>query len=264
MNGTLRDSWDSRGADFQPVLTTCRIKKVGRPKFKESHSHGLEARVTRRILAPLMLVVVFVTSALGDVTPPVSDPPLPHTALGNEPIRSSPASLPPTNGAAANLPAPTSMDYPRVLGALGIVIALIFLLRWAARFFFPSVAGRSPSRIVEVLARSVLTPKQQVMLVRVGRRLILVGDSGAQMTTLCEIADPDEVASLVGQLRDEKMSAAPGFGSLFARFTRRFDPPEQQDVRPLEDAEDATPVASARSELDGLRDRVRQLAEQFK
>jgi flagellar biogenesis protein FliO len=158
------------------------------------------------------------------------------------------------------------MEYARVLGALGVVIALIFLFRWAARFFFPSVAGRSPTRIVEVLARSVLTPRQQVMLIRVGRRLIVVGDSGSHLSTLCEIADPDEVASLMGHVREEKISAASGFGSLFGRFTRRFESCDEEESSDLIDAQETRDPAdaTARSELEGLRDRVRRLADQFK
>jgi flagellar biogenesis protein FliO len=191
-----------------------------------------------------------------------ADSPLPHTALGDEPIRSTAAQAP-ASGAVVSAPVPPAMEYGRVLGALGVVIALIFLLHWASRFFFPSVAGRSSSQIVEVLARSALTPKQQVVLIRVGRRLIVVGDSGAQMNTLCEIADPDEVASLVGQLRNDKIAAASAFSSLFGRFSRRFEVAEEPDVPPLRNVEQDAPVESAQSELDGLRDRVRRLSEQF-
>jgi flagellar biogenesis protein FliO len=248
----------TRSTGFQPVLTVHRVERSGGPRTGNWPLHGLEARATRRLLIAAVSLLMLATSASADA-------PLPHTPLGDEPIRST-TPPPSTSGAAVNVPVAPSMDYGRVLGALGVVIALIFLLRWAAKFFFPSVAGRSPSHIVEVLARSMLTPKQHVVLIRVGRRLIVVGDSGAQMNTLCEIADPDEVASLVGQLRDEKISAASGFGSLFGRFSRRFDASEEPDTPPLRDAEDppADSEASARSELDGLRDRVRLLAEQFK
>ena len=159
------------------------------------------------------------------------------------------------------------MDYSRVLGALAVVLGLIFLLRWCSRFFFPSAAGRQSSRAVEVIARSALSPKQQIMLIRVGRRLIVVGDSGAQMNTLCELSEPDEVAALVGQLQDEKLP--PGrkaFGAMFGRSRSRFDATDQAEPAPplVDDAEDAEPVGTAREELSGLRERVRLLAQQFK
>jgi flagellar biogenesis protein FliO len=164
------------------------------------------------------------------------------------------------------------MDFPRVLGALGIVIGLIFVLRWLGRFFFPGVAGRGANRAIEVLSRSPLSPKQQLMLIRVGRRLIVVGDTGSQMSALCEITDPDEIAGLVGQLRDEKTTPTTrAFGAMFGSSRRAFEteadsaPPEEARST-LHDTEvdDVVAPGSAREELNGLRDRVRMLAEQFK
>jgi hypothetical protein len=103
----------------------------------------------------------------------------------------------------------------------------------------------------------------------VGRRLIVVGDSGSQMNPLCQITDPDEVAELVGQLRDEKTCApSRAFGAMFGRSRQEFEPPDQSPASAsseLREAEaDEAPVASAREELSGLRERVRLLAEQFK
>jgi hypothetical protein len=106
------------------------------------------------------------------------------------------------------------------------------------------------------------------MLIRVGRRVIVVGESGSQMNTLCEITDPDEVAELAGQLQDAK-TASPGrmFGTMFGRSRRDFERADDRPVEPssgLREAEtDETPVASAREELSGLRERVRLIAEQF-
>jgi len=162
------------------------------------------------------------------------------------------------------------LDYPRVLAALGIVIGLIFVLRWCGRFFFPATVGRGRSRAVEVISRSPLSPKQQVMLLRVGRRLIVVGDSGQQMNPLCQITDPDEVAELVGQLRDEKTSTpSRAFGAMFGRSRQEFEPAEEPPASAASalreaDTDDEAPVATAREELTGLRERVRMLAEQFK
>jgi hypothetical protein len=94
-----------------------------------------------------------------------------------------------------------------------------------------------------------------------------VGENGTQMNTLCEISDPDEVAGLVGQLREEKTAAAAAFSSLFGRFNRRFGPEEERiesdAPSELRDEPEEPRASSARGELDGLRERVRLLAEQF-
>lgn len=210
--------------------------------------------------------------ARADIAPAATAAPsLPHTSLGEEPIRATDAAAP---SAGAPVPAagaqPSGMDYPRVLAALGMVIALILGLRWCSRFVFPTSGGRAGGRAVEVVSRSALSPKQQVLLLRVGRRVVVVGDSGAHMHPLCEITDPDEVAELVGQLRVER--STPGsraFGSMFGRSRQSFEPgaedPSPGTTQELRDAEsDDAPVSSAREELSGLRERVRLLAEQFK
>jgi flagellar biogenesis protein FliO len=196
------------------------------------------------------------------------DPAVPRTALGDQPLRSGTAGpKTPATDAAVATRAP-SMDLTRVGAALAAVIVLIFILRWLGKAFFPSAASRGQTRVVEVLSRSALAPKQQVMLLRVGRRLIVVGDSGTQMNTLCEISDPDEVAGLVGQLREEKTAAAAAFTSLFGRFSRRYSggDDEREEVGAmveLRDEPEEPAVLSAKGELDGLRERVRMLSEQF-
>ena len=207
------------------------------------------------------------TPSLDTVPPEPDASSFPRSALGDEGVRSKPdQSAGPAGPETSSRP--EAMDYPRVLGALGIVIGLIFVLRWVGRHIFPASAGRGASRTIEVLSRSPLSPKQQVVLLRVGRRLVVVGDTGAQLNPLCEITDPDEIAALVGQIRDEKSSApSAAFGAMFGRSRRRFEsvePPVEQPMTGLQDDEDMAPVTSAREELSGLRERVRMLSEQFK
>ena len=199
--------------------------------------------------------------------PVTADSPIPHTAMGDQPLRLGAGAGRSQNPALPGIPKAPSTDYQRVVFALIAVVALIFVLRAVGRVLFPSVTSRGQSRVVEVLSRSALAPKQQVMLLRVGRRVIVVGDSGTQMNTLCEISDPDEVAGLVGQLREEKTAAAAAFTSLFGRFNRRFEA-EQEGIESdaaaeLRDDRDEIPASSPHGELDGLRERVRMLAEQF-
>jgi flagellar biogenesis protein FliO len=201
----------------------------------------------------------------------------PRPTLGDEPIRgSTPASSPGASpDPAAGASSSGGTDYYRVLAALALVLGLIFLLRWFGRFFFPTMTGRG-SRAIEVITRSPLSPKQQVMLIRVGRRLVLIGDSGSQLSPLCEITDPDEIAALVGQLRDDKGKAPGSAWSFAAAFSRYRNDHEAGAVGQesaassnvdltgdVEDPAEQAAVSSAREELNGLMDRVRSLKEQF-
>jgi len=64
---------------------------------------------------------------------------------------------------------------------------------------------RSPfQRAMKILSRLVISPKQQLLMIQIGRRIVVVGDAGGQMSPLSEITDSDEAAALVAQLADEK------------------------------------------------------------
>lgn len=181
---------------------------------------------------------------------------------------------------ARKAPKPNSqgMEIGRLVAALGVVIGLIFLMRWLAKRFFVTPGGGGASRVVQVLSRTPLAPKQQLLMIQVGRRIVLASDSGGQMNSLCEISDPDEVAALIGQMLEEKAAASPrSFGSLFGRMRRGFDeqaaagesglPGETaagaRDDDPEEEASDPA-LTSTRTELRGLMERVRVLSRQFK
>jgi len=171
--------------------------------------------------------------------------------------------------------APVGFDTSRVALALAIVIGLIVVLRWLAKRLFGSAAPGRSSRAVQVLSRNVISPKQQLLVVQVGRRLVVVGDSGQQMNPLCEITDPDEMAALIGQIQEEKRDTVSGaFASLFGRagtsFEKDAEPQRSVDVTDEDDGnvESASPESSGvretRNELSGLMDKVRVMSRQFR
>ena len=219
-------------------------------------------------LIRLVLLAVLAGGALRGSFVLGADAALPHSSIGDEPVRNVSPAQSDTQQAPVT-PQSESVEYGRVLGALAVVIGLILVLRWCGKWIFPVSGRRGGGKVVEVVSRSPLSPKQQIIVIRVGRRLVVVGDSGSQMNSLCEITDPDEIASLVGQVREQRTPATAGvFGSIFGKSRRDFDavaPASTSDVAAaLNDAEpEETEVASAREELSGLRERVRLIAEQF-
>ena len=240
-----------------PRLTRVGFLWHGLPA-RDSQKHGLVAHATS-LVALFFLLSLVVGSARADVA-------VPHSTIGDEPIRGMTEQAVPS--ASNSTAQPQGMDYPRVLGALGIVIGLILALRWCGKWIFPAASGRSGSRAVEVLSRAPLSPKRQVVLLRIGRRIVVVTESGSQMNTLCEITDPDEVSELAGQLKDVRSEPANRvFQTMFGRRRRDFEatPPAATDLpADLREAEaDDNSVTSARDELSGLRERVRMIAEQF-
>jgi flagellar biogenesis protein FliO len=138
-----------------------------------------------------------------EAAPPATPAPAAATgAYDNEPLKSA------IGGAAGSKAAPGTalsagaggLDLPRVCYSLALVLGLVLLLRWGARWFFPGALVARRSGAIRLLARTPLGPKQQVMLIAVGRRVLVVADNGQHMTRLTEITESGEIAGLTVEL----------------------------------------------------------------
>jgi flagellar biogenesis protein FliO len=217
---------------------------------------------------PVILAVVLLTlvGLFATATPAAR-------AAETDAIRRGPDSAGPTTraAAAAALPPPSSAGATRVGLALLAIVALILTLKWGGQKFLGASLGHKPNRAVEVVARNPVGPKQSVLLLRVGRRILIVGDSAGSLSKLTEIADPDEVAELVGALRQDKSDSTPRtFGSLFKSAETDFESPaaELDNFSPPADVQDIDTSANedrleSRDELAGLTNRVRSLSRQL-
>lgn len=175
-------------------------------------------------------------------------------------------------------------SYTRTALALAGVIAVIFGLRYVAQRYLKLPSPTSAGAVVSLLGTTPLGPRQQLMLVQVGRRLLVVAGQGGQLSSLCEITDPDEIAEMVGRLNTSRSRAGEGaFSSLFARVAERFGAAQRteraldyqaadavvtpQSHGPAADPADAqaTPTpAQTSEELSRLMQKVKALAQQFK
>jgi len=107
----------------------------------------------------------------------------------------------------------------RTLGALAVVAGLIFAARWFLRRWGASgPAGRAGP--MEVLARASVAPRQQLLLVRLGKRLVLIGAGGGTMSTLAEVSDQAEVDELMRSVRAAKGAS---FAGLLTRRKEGFN-----------------------------------------
>jgi flagellar biosynthetic protein FliO len=167
-------------------------------------------------------------------------------------------------GAAATNPTgevqASSSSVTRVSLSLAAVLALIVVLYWVGRKMLPRGGFGPASRAIEVLARTPISPKQKIVVVRVGRRILVVGEGGQTLTTLCEIADPDEVAVLLGQLQDGGLAGSGSFASMLSSAAERFRSADRAaEVAEEQNAE----LAQTHEELNGLAERVRVMAKQI-
>jgi flagellar biosynthetic protein FliO len=107
----------------------------------------------------------------------------------------------------------------RTLAALALVVAIIFAVRWTLRRLGGAKTAHPAAGVVEVLSRTSVSPRQQVLLVRFGKRLLLVGSGPQGLRTLAEAASPEESAELLEAARASKADV---FAGIFRRKAEAF------------------------------------------
>lgn len=82
--------------------------------------------------------------------------------------------------------------------ALGGTLLVIVLARSAVKRFGGNLGvGKRPSGVVEILARYPVARGQQVILLKVGRRVIVAHQNGQAMQALSEFSTPEDVADIM-------------------------------------------------------------------
>ena len=156
------------------------------------------ANVGQNVLAPLPDAHRHIPSS--DVVPATATELLPlkiESPSGNQPLRLAPKGE--TNPASqANGRGPPSIGgtIVNIISSLAIVLGLFFLVAWMMRRGTSRSGGALPSDVVQVLGRAQLSPKQQMHLLRVGDKLVLVAITPGGVRTLTEVTDPNEVTRL--------------------------------------------------------------------
>jgi flagellar biogenesis protein FliO len=170
--------------------------------------------------------------------------------------------------------------------ALGAVIGVIFglgmIVKRAARrggglMSALGPGGRAPSGLLEVLGRYPISRGTTLVLLKMDRRILLLCQSGggkiaggAGMTTLCEVTDPEDVASILLKTRDEEENTLAQKFQAFLKGEEKsaaeaLDVPAAPAIRSpqaaltgpdsfeLSQARAAKPAAAIRTRLNSLR-----------
>lgn len=208
----------------------------------------------------MALLLAAVALPAGGAEAPTSRP-----AMEDMPIRRSAPAGSPAERAGAD----AASSLWRMMAALGAVIGLIFALRWLSQRVM-GLGDTGASGTVKILARAAVSPRQQMLLVHVGRRLLLVGNSGASLNTLAQITDPDEVAAILGQIRQRHPAAAGGaFETALRGASAEYASDDAEPAEPsgqTADAarNDAATTSRVREDLAGLIEKVRTLGGLFR
>lgn len=148
------------------------------------------------------------------------------------------------------------------MAALGVVIALVLAIRWGYTKLTGRPATMGGSRAVEALSRTAIAPKNHVVLLRVGRRVLVCNDSAHGMRTLAEVDDPEEVAELLESVTASRPNSSTGsFNALLARF---HNPGPSVTTRDTVDFDEDLAFADegrdrAENDVDRTRDQLSQL-----
>lgn len=109
--------------------------------------------------------------------------------------------------------------------ALGATLLVIVLARSAIKRFGGKLpCARRPQGVVEVLARYPIARGQQVVLLKVGRRVIVTHQGAQGMQALSEFSSESEVADLVARCEAGERAKSPfSFDALLRQSDKSFD-----------------------------------------
>ncbi|MGV3605096.1 MAG: FliO/MopB family protein [Planctomycetaceae bacterium] len=110
----------------------------------------------------------------------------------------------------AKSPGTSSQAIGTTLGSLAIVLGVFFAVSWVCRKISPQAAGPLPKDVLELLGRTSLGGRQQLQLLRLGNKLVLVAVTAAGIETVTEVDDPAEVERILQLCRREQPSSASG------------------------------------------------------
>ena len=150
------------------------------------------------------------------------------------------------------------------LAALGVVLAIVFGIRWLLKRGGVVSTVTPHGGIVEVLSRTTVAPRSHVILMRVGTRVLVVSDSTAGMRTLASVEDAEEVAELLGAIDSAKAtSMSQSFGSVMKKLSGQWSGEEEglDDDSDMIVAEPGSAVDQAAGALSRVRGRLASLTD---
>ena len=209
-------------------------------------------------IPPLLVAAAMLSTALPAVSPAVAEEPAP----AEQPVLQRHAAREPAAGRENALQLQTQTSAFDMLWPLCAVLAIVVFCVLAIRKWMPQAGRLGGSDAIKLLARHHLSGKQSLCLVRFGQRAVFVGVTHERISVLSEIADPEEVASLVAAAERGRPGS---FTSMFGKFTTAETDRQAADDGDASDIEEEMLVSSENlkqtgRDIRGLVQRVRTLS----
>ena len=90
--------------------------------------------------------------------------------------------------------------------ALGLTAIAVLAGLTLSKKLLPGLSRDSATRAVRVLSQTPLGARGAVYLLQCGQRVLVIGASSTQITTLAEIIDPDEIDDLLRPVRNQELT----------------------------------------------------------
>ncbi len=136
-----------------------------------------------------------------------------------------------------------------VLGVCGLFCAALFIMKK----YVPGHRQLFNHPAIEVLGRTHLDQKRFVSLIRVGKRIVVVGVSPDEMRSLSEIVDEAEVTEILDQARPKTEAGLSLFQKLFKKNVIETEEAEAREMADLKAEE-------LREQLQAIKNRVAGIA----
>ena len=210
-------------------------------------------------ISPLLISAAMLATALQPVSPAVAEEPAP----AQQPVlQRHTARQPSTAGQENALQLQSQTNAFDMLWPLCAVLGIVVFCVLAIRKWMPQAGRLGGSDAIKLLARHHLSGKQSFCLVRFGQRAVFVGVTNEKISVLSEIADPEEVASLVAAAERGRPGS---FTSMFGKFTTAETDRHAAGEKEASNIEEDMLVSSENlkrtgRDIRGLVQRVRTLA----
>ena len=152
------------------------------------------------------------------------------------------------NGAEKPPPPGLSSAFP-LFFYIGVVCAFFTGVLYLAKRYLPGHRQLFSHPAMEILGRTHLDHKRHVSLLRVGKRILVIGVSPDEIGTLAEITDEAEITGILEEARPKTESGKALFGRLFKRHVLEAEAAETRLTAELDAREIETQAAWLRKKV---------------
>lgn len=250
-----------RGRLVSVLLGLCLFVHISSASAAETVGQGFPVRSSAAAAAPLSPAKSVQPTAVPVPVPGVSAPAV--AQFETQPLAFSSGSRRQgrqnsSEGGAPGLPSLFSM-----LFYIGFICSLFVGALYLVKKYLPGHRQLFSHPAMEVLGRTHLDQKRYASLLRVGKRIIVVGVSQDEMRTLSEITDDEEITMIMDAARPKTEHGLTIFQKLFQRQVVETETATSQALAREQAREVEEQSAGLRARVQAIRDDQRQPAQRL-